>query len=71
MKWRFETQVERESRLGNWHRWFAWYPAKINGSAVWLSFIWRRRKSDYYSSGCFWIDEYSLEPPAGVMDENS
>lgn len=35
---RFKIQKERD-----WHRWFAWYPVKTEGSErVWLEYVERR-----------------------------
>lgn len=29
MKWEFERNSDKESRLAKWRPWFAWYPVRI------------------------------------------
>lgn len=29
MKWEFERNSDKESRLAEWRPWFAWYPVRI------------------------------------------
>lgn len=38
------ARAERRSR---WHRWFAWMPVGINGTAVWRETVERRRVECY------------------------
>jgi hypothetical protein len=42
MKWKYETNEEKISRLSEWRKWFAWYPVYINGTAYWLTYVMRR-----------------------------
>lgn len=40
---RIAEHCERVSRLETWHRWFAWYPVRLeNGDLVWFETVWRR-----------------------------
>ena len=40
-----ETAQEEINRLGEWHRWFAWYPIKISEhDCRWLEFVERKIK---------------------------
>jgi len=38
-----------------WHRWFAWHPIPYGQYSVWLQFVWRKRKCEFYE--CTWIYE--------------
>ena len=52
-----ETWDEKKARLGNWHRYFAWYPVKINDHDYrWLEFVWR--KGNYSNINILWYWEY-------------
>ena len=31
-----------------WHRWFAWYPIRIEGKLIWLRFV--ERQVGYYEN---------------------
>jgi hypothetical protein len=31
-------------KLGNWCKWFAWHPVKVNGSNQWLKVVYRRKR---------------------------
>lgn len=42
MRWRYKTFAEKKAEVSEWHRWFAWYPVRIEGTAVWLERVWRR-----------------------------
>lgn len=42
MKWKYETPEERIKRLEKWHKKFAWFPIKIDGTKYWLEFVERR-----------------------------
>ena len=54
-----ETHEERKARLGQWHRWFAWHPAKLGDhDCRWLEVV--DRKGTYHESYCeeWWTWEY-------------
>jgi hypothetical protein len=36
-------QPEPWPKKGNWHRWFAWHPVKVDGERKWLTFVYRRK----------------------------
>lgn len=44
MKWDCDARYERKyTRLSDWHRWFAWYPVRIDyGDCRWLETVERR-----------------------------
>jgi hypothetical protein len=43
MKWRVETQAEKNARLSRWHLHFAWKPYYLgSGQYVWLEYVARR-----------------------------
>jgi len=53
--------------VGEWHRWFAWYPVKtFDQRSVWFRFVWRRSvyKHQYLEGGPDWWWWYSLTEPA-------
>lgn len=38
MRWRGETEGQRDARLAQWHRVFAWLPTQMEcGTWIWLS----------------------------------
>lgn len=38
-----ETAEEKEARVTDWHRWFAWYPVRVaSGDCRWLEYVERR-----------------------------
>jgi hypothetical protein len=43
-----------------WHRYFVWLPAKIEGRWVWLRFVWGRMAKDGWDR--HWRD-WRLEKP--------
>jgi hypothetical protein len=51
MRWKTETQEERDYRLRQWKRWFAWRPVVIDGERVWLEYVYRRTKVYYGGMG--------------------
>jgi hypothetical protein len=60
MKWKVRKPNARRKALCRWHRWFAWYPARVptkgknfGQTMVWLSII--ERKGIFHSS---WGDEW-------------
>lgn len=45
---------ERLARKRSWHRWFAWYPAKVGAyDCRWWEYVERRREY-YYEGGGYW-----------------
>jgi hypothetical protein len=54
MKWRASS----DSMVREWHRWFAWYPVRVDGSMVWFEFV--ERQSTFYNTGLggVWEHEY-------------
>ena len=51
MKW--------EDRWENtWHKWFAWYPIKINGQFIWFDYVWRTAHLASYDGDGGWIWHY-------------
>lgn len=39
MTWKYETVAQYYARVGEWHKWFAWYPIYVGGTAYWLCTI--------------------------------
>ena len=60
------NQVYRKVIKLPWHKWFAWYPARVSGTEiVWLAGVWRRKNWDGPS---YWeykmsLDSVASEPP--------
>jgi hypothetical protein len=50
-------QPDPWTRKGNWQKWFAWYPVKVNGDTQWLKFVYRRKWINVFHSG----DEFKTE----------
>ena len=50
-------QPEPWPKKGNWHKWFAWYPVKVNSKLKWLVKVYRRPTfhydSDYTQGGLY------------------
>lgn len=43
MKWKGETEEQRERRISNWHRHFCLLPTQMrDGKWVWLETVWAR-----------------------------
>lgn len=60
----FDRYMERAlERQATWTRWFAWYPARIDGKRVWFKLVERRVPSCYDCYLCGWrpIDEPKFE----------
>lgn len=37
-----ESRKDYIKRMGQWHRWFAWYPVRVGeNDCRWLEFVWR------------------------------
>lgn len=36
-------QPEPWPKIGDWHKWFAWYPVTVNGKLQWCKFVYRRK----------------------------
>ena len=47
---------------GDWHRWFAWYPVKIDNRTCWLKTILRRSitKAWYKDTGKIWWEYQAI-----------
>lgn len=59
MRWgRKETDAERRARLSAFHRWFAWYPVRLEdtGQWAWLEDVtrWARPASFDGDGGMIW-----------------
>lgn len=61
MKWIYETEAQRITRLIEWHKWFAWKPVYVKGTAYWLTTIYRRGVIDMYCEIAYY--EYLGELP--------
>lgn len=45
-----------------WHRWYAWYPVKVNEREYrWLEYVLRRRNGERFSGIYWWT--YKINPP--------
>lgn len=57
---RFECKKTRGDELLFWHKWFAWYPVRIDSeTCVWLEFVERRGNVEYNSEGEeYWKFDY-------------
>ena len=33
---------KRETKLKEWHKWFAWFPVNVRGKRVWMEKVWRK-----------------------------
>lgn len=54
-----ETWEEKKKRLENWHRWFAWHPAKIKDHDCRVfEYVWRKGTYDCGYKDCYWNWEY-------------
>ena len=51
MRWATETREDRDRRLKQWRKWFAWYPVKIDNERVWLEYVYRRTTVYYGGMG--------------------
>lgn len=57
MKFYLESFSARCDRMRKWHKWFAWYPARVDRHHyVWLEYVMRSREWDGYSG--IWRDSY-------------
>jgi hypothetical protein len=52
------SQLESLPKKGNWHKWFAWYPVKVNGDLQWLKFVYRRKWINTFRSDEEFKTEY-------------
>ena len=48
MKWKYETWAEKDERLQQWHRWFAWHPVWSEGTGYWLCHLERKAKWEWH-----------------------
>lgn len=66
---RCERRVNRNSRLEQWHRYFAWWPIRMGDEVVWCEHIERkgRQSKDYYDGSLSWNWEYRY--PRSFDDE--
>lgn len=53
MKIRVESRREKETRLGKWHVWFAWYPIFVKEPRTFVWFDYVERKG-VYSYAWYW-----------------
>lgn len=54
-----ETYSERWERLGKWHRWFAWFPVKVDKhDCRWLEYVERRKECRVYTYDNEYVVEY-------------
>lgn len=48
MRWLHITKEQKVRRrikkLGEWHKWFAWYPVQVKDEKVWLEILIRKGK---------------------------
>lgn len=57
MRWSTDPKPERQG----WHKWFVWFPIRINNQVIWLEYVYRKaviRTSHY---GDWWEYEYNVE----------
>jgi hypothetical protein len=48
MRWRVNTGYHF-SRW-EWHRWWAWYPVKVDNQYVWLEYVYRKAVTVSYGT---------------------
>lgn len=54
-----ETRQEKWSRLGKWHRWFAWHPVKVGiHDCRWFEYVERRVTVAHFTCDDFITREY-------------
>ena len=60
MRWRVEKPGAEERTLAEWHKWFAWYPVKLDDTTkVWLCTVQRKGTSEQaYEGGLDWTFIY-------------
>jgi hypothetical protein len=59
MRFHYETFDKQKARLGQWHRWFAWFPVDIAlGTTVWLETVERRMEYQTCYADSGWEKEY-------------
>jgi hypothetical protein len=51
-------QPEPWPKKGNWHKWFAWYPVKVDGNTKWFTFVYRRKWIELYRGRDEFKSEY-------------
>jgi hypothetical protein len=52
--------------LENWHRYFAWFPVRVDDppdTCVWLQHVWRRCHYEGSWDGGDWVSWYKQEKP--------
>ena len=69
MRWNIETWEEKQHRLKNWHKWWAWHPVTVHNSEknrhqrAWLETVWRQGQLvQAYEYGRHWRWNYLLDP---------
>jgi len=67
MKIKSDDYVQKSNskrrRLEKWHRWFAWYPVRVDRrTLVWLEFVNRKAgEFSIYDSVSYWLYEANKE----------
>jgi hypothetical protein len=58
MKFRIVRSTSEHKQ--KWHKWFAWHPVIVNGTFIWLEYVYRK---SYYHTGYApgWNFEYRVE----------
>ena len=66
MRWKASTELPRSSVAyrERWHRWFAWYPVKVEECWVWLEVVHRKGKRACGYGGDHWEWEYRARESA-------
>lgn len=66
MRWKIKPKVERQLfDIFTWHRWYAWYPVKIDLEWVWLEDVERK----YYIEPSFSNGPFGTTRFAGEIRE--
>lgn len=67
MRWPVKPNTPHPKTV--WHQWFAWFPVRVDGEAVFMETIWRKGTRHvsydpaYGDTIVSWTFEYANHPP--------
>lgn len=60
MKMQFKPLIDKQLELLEWHKWFAWFPVRVNkDTIVWLQDVYRKA-NEFNSFGSVLSWKYKL-----------